>query len=105
MSKKRRSKTLEKVARAVKDSDEFVEHIFGIARGFADHHELDAGAGSRGVRQALRVFNKHASALMEWFERSADRGTAEYEALAGLGKVSPESRAALGDVATTRAWL
>lgn len=84
MSKKRRSKTLEKAARAVKDSEEFVEHIFNIARGFAAHHELDTGAGARGVRQSLKVFDKHATALAEWLDATADRAAAEAQALADI---------------------
>jgi hypothetical protein len=85
MSKRRRSKTLEKVARAIKDEDAFVEHIFNIARGFEAHHELDSGAGARAVRQALKVFEKHAAGLLVWLESSSQRGTPEFEALSELG--------------------
>src|SRR5262245_26054816 len=101
MSKKRRTKTLEKAARTVRDSDEFVEHVFGIARGFAAHHELDAGAGIRGVRQAIRLFDKHAATLAAWFE-SADRpGSPEHEALNAMGR----SAQPLGDIAAVRSGL
>ena len=105
MSKKRRTKTLEKAARAVKDSDEFVEHIFSIARGFAEHHELDSGAGSRGVRRSLALFEKNATQLVDWLDAATERGTAEHEALnaisaqfAGLGMPYIDSSA-------TRTWL
>ena len=67
---KRRSKALEKVARSIKDSDEFVDHVFAIARGFEAHHELDVSGGSRGVRTALKTFEKHAGPLAEWFARA-----------------------------------
>jgi len=105
MSKKRRSKTLEKAARAVKDSDEFVEHIFNIARGFADHHELDAGAGARGVRQSLKAFEKHATALSEWLARANDRGSPEHEALNAVGSAFQDSSTPFAEVSSTRAWL
>jgi hypothetical protein len=105
MTKKRRSKTLEKAARAVKDSDEFVEHIFSIARGFAEHHELDSGAGSRGVRRSLAVFEKNATHLVDWLEAATERGTAEHEA---LNEISAQFQA-LGmpyiDGSATRSWL
>jgi hypothetical protein len=91
MNKRRRSKTLEKAARAVRDTDEFVEHVFSIARGFAAHHELDTGAGIRGVRQALRTFDKHAGALAQWLKQSSRAGSAEHQALATLG--GPETAA------------
>lgn len=91
MNRRRRSKTLERAARAVRDTDEFVEHIFNIARGFAAHHELDVGAGARGVRQALRTFDKHASALALWLKQSSRAGSAEHQALTALG--SPDTAA------------
>jgi hypothetical protein len=87
MSRKRRSKTLEKAARAVKDSEEFVEHIFNIARGFAAHHELDAGVGARGVRRSLAVFAKHAAQLNEWLAAANQRGSPEHEALGAIRTV------------------
>jgi hypothetical protein len=105
MAKKRRSKTLEKVARSIKDSDEFVEHIFGIARGFAAHHELDAGVGARGVRVSLRQFNRHAAALAEWLELGASQGSPEHEALNALSRGFQAARAPFGDVAAIGAWL
>jgi hypothetical protein len=105
MSKKRRSKTLEKAARAVKDSDEFVEHIFSIARGFAAHHELDTGAGVRGVRRSLKTFEKHATALTEWLNASAKRGTPEAEALANIVAASRALGIAYVDPSATSIWL
>jgi hypothetical protein len=86
MSKRRRSKTLEKIARAIKDDDEFVEHVFNIARGFEAHHELDSGAGARAVRQTLKAFEKHAAGLVEWLEHSSQRGTPQFEALNSIAE-------------------
>jgi hypothetical protein len=105
MSKRRRSKTLEKTARAIKDSDEFIEHIFNIARGFEAHHELDSGAGARAVRQSLKAFEKHAEALTEWLESASQRGTPESEALTAIGELL-QSRGIPGtEPAGTRSWL
>lgn len=105
MTKKRRSKTLEKSARAVKDSDEFVEHICNIARGFAEHHELDAGAGSRGVRRSLAAFEKNATRLVEWLELATERGTAEHEALNAISAQFQSLGMPYVDAAATRTWL
>ena len=105
MSKKRRSKTLEKAARAVKDDDRFVEHIFNIARGFADHHELDSGAGVRGVRQALKALEKHAAALTEWLQLAQERGAPEHEALDAVAHAFQDSDTPFAEVAVTRAWI
>jgi hypothetical protein len=104
-SKKRRTKALEKVARAVHDSDEFVEHVSGIARGFAAHHELDAGAGTRGVRHALKAFERHATALLEWLERSNERGSAECEALNTIRAAFQDIGAPYVDSTPTITWL
>jgi hypothetical protein len=105
MSQKRRSKTLEKAARTVKDSDEFVEHVFAIARGFAEHHELDVGAGSRGVRRSLAAFEKHARGLVEWLELATERGTVEHEALNAISSQFPSLGVPYVDPAAARAWL
>jgi hypothetical protein len=105
MTKKRRTKSLEKAARAVKDSDDFVEHIFSIARGFAAHHELDTGAGARGVRQSLKAFDKHATWLVQWLENSGERGTPEYEALSALRAAFPALGVPYVEAAATRTWL
>lgn len=105
MSKRRRSKTLEKAARAIKDSDEFVEHVFNIARGFEAHYELDSGPGARGVRQALKTFEKNATALAEWLKQSSARGTPQSEALKSIGEALQSRGAHLFDAVGTRAWL
>jgi hypothetical protein len=105
MSKRRRSKTLEKAARAVKDSDEFVEHVCNIARGFAAHHELDSGAGTRGVRRALKAFEKHATALAKWLEQAQVRGTPEFEALNAIGQTLQTRGTPIVDSARTGVWL
>lgn len=89
----------------IKDSDEFVEHVFNIARGFEAHHELDTGAGARGVRQALKAFEKHAAALADWLEHSAERGTPQFEALKAISETLQSRGVPLVDAAGTRTWL
>lgn len=105
MSKRRRSKALEKTARAINDSDEFVEHVFNIARGFEAHHELDGGAGARAVRQALNAFEKHAAALAEWFEHSSQRGTPQFEALNAISAGLQARGLAAFESTGMRNWL
>jgi hypothetical protein len=105
MSKRRRSKTLEKVARAIKDDDAFVEHIFNIARGFEAHHELDSGAGARAVRQSLKIFDKHAAGLLEWLESSSQRGTPQFEARNSLGEWLQSRGVPSIEPAGIRPWL
>lgn len=105
MSRRRRTKTLEKVARAIKDSDEFVEHVFNIARAYEAHHELDSGVGARGVRQSLKAFDKHASHLLEWLENAAELGTPEYEALGAIRAGLQSQGRPFVDLAATREWL
>lgn len=79
MIKRRRTKALEKAARAVKDDDEFVAHVFAIARAFAIQHELDRNAGS--VRRSLKAFDKHALKLIEWLDAAGTAATPEHGAL------------------------
>ncbi len=101
---KRRSKALEKLARTVKDSDEFVDHIFAIARGFEAHHELDVSSGARGVRNALKAFEKHAEPLAHWLARAGESASPEQEAVNALRSV-PKLALPYLDFAATQAWL
>ncbi|MBL8271273.1 hypothetical protein [Steroidobacter sp.] len=59
-------KRLEAVAREIKDADEFVEHVAGLAKRYRREHALRAGDAQAELRQSLRTFHKHASALAEW---------------------------------------
>lgn len=102
---KKRTKSLEKAARSVKDSDEFVEHIFNIARGFAAHHALDSGVGARGVRQSLKTLEKHASKIVQWFAAADKRGTPEHEALRSVSDAFQELGFGYADASATRRWL
>lgn len=82
-----------------------MDHIFNIARGFADHHELDTGAGARGVRQSLRTFGRHCSALSDWLDSAAERGTPEHEALGLIAGSFRDSTVPFGEIEAIRSWL
>jgi hypothetical protein len=86
--KKKPSKSLEKAARSVKDSDDFVQHIANIADRYRREHALDSGPRARELRQALRTFHKHATALAQWLEQAQKTGShAEQDALNKIGVV------------------
>lgn len=107
MKRKPTPKALERIARAVHDKDEFVAHIGGIAERYRREHALDAGPRGREVRQALRVFRKHAAPLSEWLEEASGRPKSlEFDALA---RMSAATRGLPNRSPTTaqvvRAWL
>ena len=83
-------KALESVARQIKDSDEFVTHVAGIADRYRREHELETGSRGRDVRQSLQSFSKHAAALREWLRQAhkANRSAPECDALGKLGSAS-----------------
>jgi uncharacterized protein with beta-barrel porin domain len=105
--KKRRSKSLEKVARSVKDADEFVEHIFGIAAAYRAQHALESSAKGAEIRTAIKSFEKHAAALQLWLQQALKASpTAEHEALNQLSTTlhgSPLS--ARAQAQATQLWL
>jgi hypothetical protein len=86
LKRKKPTKALEKSARAVKDSDEFVEHIGNIADRYRREHALDAGRGSA-VRKSMRELQKHSAALIAWLKlaHKTNQSTAEQEALNKIG--------------------
>jgi hypothetical protein len=63
-------KRLEAVAREIKDADAFVEHVAGLANRYRREHALASGDAQAELRQSLRNFQKHASALAEWLEQA-----------------------------------
>lgn len=63
-------KRLEAVAREIKDADEFVEHVAGLANRYRREHALASGDAQTELRQSLRNFQKHASALAEWLQEA-----------------------------------
>lgn len=75
------SKRLEQVARAIKDSDEFVRHITGLRDRYRREQALGDRSTQAAVRQATRTLHKHASALAHWLERATANSTTEYQSL------------------------
>jgi hypothetical protein len=63
-------KRLEAVAREIKDADEFVEHVAGLANRYRREHALASGDAQAELRQSLRNFHKHATALAEWLQQA-----------------------------------
>lgn len=63
-------KRLEKVAREIKDAAEFVEHVAGLANRYRREYALQAGEAQAELRQSLRSFQKHATALASWLQEA-----------------------------------
>lgn len=80
-------KRLEAVAREIKDADEFVEHVAGLANRYRREHALASGDAQAELRQSLRNFQKHASALAEWLQEanSGKASTIERKAFDAVG--------------------
>ena len=72
-------KRLEAVAREIKDADEFVDHVAGLANRYRREHALASGDAQAELRQSLRNFQKHASALAEWLEQANSGKTSAIE--------------------------
>ena len=88
MKRKKISAALEKAARRVRDSDEFVGHVGSIAERYRREHALTTGPRGADVRRALKTFRKRAAALTEWFGQAQARPSSlEYEALTKIGSV------------------
>jgi hypothetical protein len=63
-------KRLETLAREIKNADDFVEHVAGLAKRYRREHALRVGDAQAELRQSLRTFHKHALALAEWLEQA-----------------------------------
>jgi hypothetical protein len=87
MRKKKLSTVFEKSLREIKDSDEFVAHIGNIAERYRREHALGAGVKAQAMRQSLRVFQKHASAMVEWLSQAQQETSIkpERDALSKIG--------------------
>lgn len=107
MKRRKISSTLEKVARSVRDSDEFVGHIGSIADRYRHEHALETGPRGKEVRQTLRGFRKHAGGLGAWLGQAQSRPSSlEFEALAKLGAVMHSApNQTLASSASIVAWL
>lgn len=80
-------KRLEAVAREIKDADEFVEHVAGLAKRYRREQALRVGDAQAELRQSLRTFHKYAGALTEWLQlANSGKATAiERKAFDALG--------------------
>ncbi len=88
MKRRKPRKALESVARAIKDSDAFLDHVGGVAELYRREHALDATPRGTALRQSLKAFRKHADALTHWLEQAhADPAAPEQDALNKLGAV------------------
>jgi hypothetical protein len=85
--RKKPTKALEKCAREIKDSDEFVGHVGNIADRYRREQALDAGSRHNAVRRSLREFQKHAIIITEWLRQAhkTNGATAEQDALNQIG--------------------
>lgn len=86
---KKPSRSLEKAARNVKNSDDFVQHIAGIATRYRREHALDLGPRARAARQSLRTFHKYAAALATWLQHAEEQtgDSPQADALNRIGMV------------------
>jgi len=101
-------KSLERAARELKDSDEFVIHIGAISARYRAAHAQDSREGRAALKQSLRVFHKHAAALAQRFEQSERRSPATAEAQA-LQQLDEELQSTRGltrlQTQVVREWL
>ena len=105
MKSPRRNKSLETLARSVKDSEQFVNHVCNVAAAYGKHAAVDAVA-SRDVRHALRSFAKHAEAMSQWLQSAARGGShsVEGQALRQLG-FNTRNPGSVGQSIGMRTWL
>lgn len=85
--RKKIGKRLDKIARQIKDSDDFVNHVAGLCNRYRRELALRAGAAQAAMRQSTRAFHKHAFALALWLQRAheSDATSIEREALDKMG--------------------
>jgi hypothetical protein len=63
---------LEKIARQIKDSDDFVEHAAGLSNRYRREYALQASDAQAELRQSMRSFHKHATAIVTWLREAQD---------------------------------
>jgi hypothetical protein len=85
MKRRKPGKALEKAAREIKNSDEFVEHVGNLSDRYRREHALDAGPRNSAARQSLRTFHKSAAALALWLAQADKSTSAEHDALDKIG--------------------
>jgi hypothetical protein len=108
MKRRKPGKALEKIARQVNDSDQFLEHIGNISNLYRREHALDATPRGSAARQSLKTFRKHAGALADWLKQAhkENASTPEHDALNKIGELlygsAPQAHTASKSVAD---WL
>jgi hypothetical protein len=107
MKRKKISSSLEKMARSIRDSDEFVGHVASIADRYRREYALETGPRGKDVRRALKAFRKHATGLAQWLEQAQGRQSSlEYEALTKIGAVMHSApNQTLASSVTIVSWL
>jgi hypothetical protein len=107
MKRKKISSSLEKIARSIRDSDEFVGHIASIADRYRREYTLETGPRGKDVRRTLKAFRKHAIGLTQWLQQAqARQSSLEYEALTRIGAVMHSApNQTLASSVTIVSWL
>ena len=87
IKRRKTGKRLERIARQVKDSDEFVDHVAGLCSRYRHEHGLREGSTQAALRQSTRAFHRHATALALWLQQAHDGAMTaiEREALDRIG--------------------
>ena len=84
----RTNRSIEKLVRDIRDSDELVEHVSNIARRYRREHGLAGSERRQELARTLRQFQKHATALTEFLHAAAKRPgrSPESDALNRIGE-------------------
>lgn len=100
MKRRKAGKALERAARAICDSDEFVAHTAGIAALYRRERELEGSDQRRELRGTLKTLQRHAQALAGWLDQSQPGRTVrpQQTALRLIGETG-------GDNAIVQAWV
>jgi len=87
IKRRKPGKRLERIARQIKDSDEFVDHVAGLCGRYRHEHALREGAAQAALRQSTRTFHRYATALALWLQQAHDGAMTaiEREALDRIG--------------------
>lgn len=87
IKRRKPGKRLERIARQIKDTDEFIDHVGSLCNRYRHEHALREGAAQAALRQSTRTFHRHASALALWLKQAHDGAamSIEREALDRIG--------------------
>lgn len=108
IGRNRIGKRLERLARQIKDCDEFVDHVAGLRNRYRHEQALRESAAQTALRQSTRTFHRHAAALALWLRQAHDGSMTaiEREALDRIGaQLHGSAGAARAQSAPILAWL